>query len=87
MRKLFPKEDSFFPQTLALPGDLGVLKAHLRAKKRAVFICKPKNSAMGKGIFLTRRPLRVLKESVYFNSVPGFSTFYIIKFKNQLLEF
>jgi len=63
MRKLFPKEYSFFPQTWALPGDLGVLKAHLRAKKRAVFICKPKNSAMGKGIFLTRRPLRVLKES------------------------
>lgn len=63
LQKLFPKDYSIFPATWVLPADQGDLLAFMRGKKRAAFICKPQSGCQGRGIFLTRRPQKMLKST------------------------
>lgn len=53
MRKQYPKEYSFFPDTWILPTDLSDFKQQFSGKSKT-FIIKPDNSCQGKGIFLVR---------------------------------
>lgn len=54
MRKQFPQEYKFFPDTWILPTDLSDFKQQFAASKRPTFIVKPDNGCQGKGIFLVR---------------------------------
>jgi len=54
MRKQFPKEYKFFPDTWILPTDLSDFKQQFSNSKRQTFIIKPDNGCQGKGIFLVR---------------------------------
>lgn len=54
MRKQFPKEYKFFPDTWILPTDLTDFKSQFSAQKNKTFIIKPDNGCQGKGIFLVR---------------------------------
>eukprot|EP00403_Amphidinium_massartii_P016318 CAMPEP_0178415868 /NCGR_PEP_ID=MMETSP0689_2-20121128/23771_1 /TAXON_ID=160604 /ORGANISM="Amphidinium massartii, Strain CS-259" /LENGTH=937 /DNA_ID=CAMNT_0020037197 /DNA_START=38 /DNA_END=2847 /DNA_ORIENTATION=+ len=54
MRKQFPKEYRFFPDTWILPTDLSDFKMQFSAGKGKTFIIKPDNGCQGKGIFLIR---------------------------------
>ena len=58
MLKHYPKEYAFFPRTWVLPADQGDLLTYMRTKKRAAFICKPHQGCQGKGIYITRKPLK-----------------------------
>lgn len=66
MKKEFPSDYSFFPQTFILPRDFIQFKKefvklrsdqphHVTKKKSKTFIVKPDGGAQGRGIFLTRR--------------------------------
>mmetsp|Transcript_108864 Transcript_108864/g.306790 ORF Transcript_108864/g.306790 Transcript_108864/m.306790 type:complete len:1084 (-) Transcript_108864:61-3312(-) len=54
MRKQFPKEYRFFPDTWILPTDLSDFKQQFSPAKNKTFIIKPDNGCQGKGIFLVR---------------------------------
>jgi len=54
MRKQFPKEYKFFPDTWILPTDLNDFKLQFTSAKNKTFIMKPDNGCQGKGIFLIR---------------------------------
>ena len=54
MRKNFPKEFKFFPETWILPTDMSDFKAQFTGKRNKTFIIKPDNGCQGRGIFLTR---------------------------------
>lgn len=54
MRKQFPKEYKFFPDTWILPTDLSDFKQQFPSGKSKTFIIKPDNGCQGKGIFLIR---------------------------------
>mmetsp|Transcript_92094 Transcript_92094/g.204438 ORF Transcript_92094/g.204438 Transcript_92094/m.204438 type:complete len:907 (-) Transcript_92094:236-2956(-) len=54
MRKQFPKEYKFFPDTWILPTDLSDFKQQFTSAKNRTFIVKPDNGCQGKGIFLIR---------------------------------
>jgi len=54
MRKQFPKEYKFFPDTWILPTDLSDFKQQFSASKNKTFIIKPDNGCQGKGIYLIR---------------------------------
>lgn len=54
MRKQFPTEYKFFPDTWILPTDLSDFKLQFSAAKNKTFIIKPDNGCQGKGIFLIR---------------------------------
>lgn len=54
MRKQFPKEYRFFPDTWILPTDLSDFKLQFQSGKGKTFIIKPDNGCQGKGIFLIR---------------------------------
>ncbi|CAE7192171.1 Ttll6a [Symbiodinium pilosum] len=54
MRKQFPKEYRFFPDTWILPTDMSDFKQQFAAAKKQTFIIKPDNGCQGKGIFLIR---------------------------------
>lgn len=54
MRKQYPKEYKFFPDTWILPTDLSDFKQQFSGSKRQTFIVKPDNGCQGKGIFLIR---------------------------------
>eukprot|EP00429_Kryptoperidinium_foliaceum_P011966 CAMPEP_0176028024 /NCGR_PEP_ID=MMETSP0120_2-20121206/13750_1 /TAXON_ID=160619 /ORGANISM="Kryptoperidinium foliaceum, Strain CCMP 1326" /LENGTH=634 /DNA_ID=CAMNT_0017361233 /DNA_START=57 /DNA_END=1957 /DNA_ORIENTATION=- len=54
MRKQFPKEYKFFPDTWILPTDLSDFKQQFATSKNKTFIVKPDNGCQGKGIFLVR---------------------------------
>eukprot|EP00930_Biecheleria_cincta_P002379 TRINITY_DN103389_c0_g1_i1.p1 TRINITY_DN103389_c0_g1~~TRINITY_DN103389_c0_g1_i1.p1 ORF type:complete len:1015 (+),score=210.40 TRINITY_DN103389_c0_g1_i1:170-3214(+) len=54
MRKQYPKEYKFFPDTWILPTDLSDFKQQFSNSKRQTFIVKPDNGCQGKGIFLIR---------------------------------
>lgn len=54
MRKQFPKEYKFFPDTWILPTDLSDFKLQFATAKKQTFIVKPDNGCQGKGIFLVR---------------------------------
>lgn len=54
MRKQFPKEYKFFPDTWILPTDLSDFKMQFTTGKKPTFIIKPDNGCQGKGIFLVR---------------------------------
>ena len=54
MRKLFPKEYKFFPQTWILPLDLYDFKLQFNKNRNKTYIIKPEALSQGKGIFLTR---------------------------------
>ena len=54
MKKHFPEEYRFFPDTWILPTDLADFKQQFTSKKNRTFIVKPDNQCQGRGIFLTR---------------------------------
>lgn len=54
MRKQFPKEYKFFPDTWILPTDLSDFKSQFTGAKNKTFIVKPDNGCQGKGIYLVR---------------------------------
>jgi len=54
MRKQFPTEYKFFPDTWILPTDLSDFKMQFTSAKNRTFIIKPDNGCQGKGIFLVR---------------------------------
>jgi tubulin polyglutamylase TTLL6/13 len=54
MRRLFPKEYSFFPSTWLLPFEWSEFCSQFNQKKCKTFIVKPEALSQGKGIFLTR---------------------------------
>lgn len=54
MRKQFPQEYKFFPDTWILPTDLSDFKLQFTPAKNKTFIIKPDNGCQGKGIFLVR---------------------------------
>ena len=54
MRKLFPKEYKFCPQTWILPLDLYDFKIQFNKNRNKTYIIKPEALSQGKGIFLTR---------------------------------
>ena len=58
MKKKFPKEYNFYPQTFSLPKDFALLHRHFASdsgrKSKHTWIIKPDGGAKGKGIFLTR---------------------------------
>ena len=55
LRKVFPKEFSFFPKTWLIPAEYSDLVLQFNSKKKKVFIVKPEASCQGRGIFLTKR--------------------------------
>jgi len=54
MKKAFPENYKFFPQTFLLPSEYNDFKAQFSKKKNKTFIVKPEASCQGRGIFLTR---------------------------------
>ncbi|CAD8088042.1 unnamed protein product [Paramecium sonneborni] len=54
MRKQFPNDFKFFPQTWLLPAEYGDFKNQFVKGKVRTFIVKPEASCQGRGIFLTR---------------------------------
>eukprot|EP00448_Togula_jolla_P014167 CAMPEP_0170584158 /NCGR_PEP_ID=MMETSP0224-20130122/8539_1 /TAXON_ID=285029 /ORGANISM="Togula jolla, Strain CCCM 725" /LENGTH=864 /DNA_ID=CAMNT_0010907573 /DNA_START=103 /DNA_END=2693 /DNA_ORIENTATION=- len=54
MRKQFPKEYRFFPDTWILPTDLSDFRLQFNGARNKTFIVKPDNGCQGKGIFLIR---------------------------------
>ncbi|CAD8074759.1 unnamed protein product [Paramecium primaurelia] len=54
MRKQFPNDYKFFPQTWLLPAEYGDFKNQFVKGKVRTFIVKPEASCQGRGIFLTR---------------------------------
>jgi len=54
MKKAFPENYKFFPQTFLLPSEYGEFKMQFNDKKKKTFIAKPEASCQGRGIFLTR---------------------------------
>jgi tubulin polyglutamylase TTLL6/13 len=56
LRKLFPQEYDFYPQTWVLPAEHGDLKTYSLRNPRTTYIVKPEASCQGRGIFLTRTP-------------------------------
>ena len=58
MRKKFPGEYNFYPQTFALPKDFTSFRSHFTSdsgrRSKHTWIIKPDGGAKGKGIFLTR---------------------------------
>jgi len=58
MRKCYPQEYDFFPQTFLLPVELNEFKNHMR-NRREIFIVKPEALCQGKGIYLVKDPSEV----------------------------
>jgi len=56
LRKMFPQDYDFYPQTWVLPAEHGDLKTFSLRNPRTTFIVKPEASCQGRGIFLTRTP-------------------------------
>ncbi|CAD7946814.1 unnamed protein product [Amoebophrya sp. A25] len=55
MKKYYPKEYKFFPDTWILPTDMSDFKAQFQNQsKNKTYIIKPDNGCQGRGIFLTR---------------------------------
>lgn len=59
MRKQFPTEYRFFPDTWILPTDLSDFKLQFTPAKNKTFIIKPDNGCQGKGIFLIREAEKI----------------------------
>lgn len=56
MRKAFPDDYKFFPQTWLLPSESADFKSQVSKKGRKTYIIKPAASCQGRGIYLTRSP-------------------------------
>lgn len=56
MKKMFPDDYKFFPQTFLLPSEYPDFRSQFNNKKKnnKTFIVKPEASCQGRGIFLTR---------------------------------
>jgi tubulin polyglutamylase TTLL6/13 len=54
MKKAFPKNYKFFPQTYLLPAEYSEFKHQFSSGGPKVFIVKPEASCQGRGIFLTK---------------------------------
>jgi len=54
MKKAFPKNYKFFPQTYLLPAEYSEFKNQFSSGGPKVFIVKPEASCQGRGIFLTK---------------------------------
>ncbi|KAL7668204.1 hypothetical protein ACOME3_008916 [Neoechinorhynchus agilis] len=61
LAKLFPTEYDFFPKTWRSSLDIRSLNDHLSKFKGQTYIVKPVDSCQGKGIVVTRTPLRFLE--------------------------
>ncbi|XP_033634815.1 tubulin polyglutamylase ttll6-like isoform X1 [Asterias rubens] len=61
MLKLFPKEYAIFPRTWVLPADYGDFQAFCRTKKNKTYITKPESGCQGKGIAITKNPMKDIK--------------------------
>lgn len=57
IRKLFPTEYDFYPETWWLPHDFTKVKLKAASDRSQIFICKPDSSSQGRGIFLAKHPL------------------------------
>lgn len=56
LRKIYPKEFSFFPKTWLIPAEYSELIMQFNGKKqKKIFIVKPEASCQGRGIFLTKK--------------------------------
>ena len=53
MRKMFPQEYSFFPESWTLPEDIEAFKREAETRKGATWILKPANLSQGRGIVIT----------------------------------
>eukprot|EP00826_Nyctotherus_ovalis_P008511 TRINITY_DN12208_c0_g1_i24.p1 TRINITY_DN12208_c0_g1~~TRINITY_DN12208_c0_g1_i24.p1 ORF type:complete len:607 (-),score=118.33 TRINITY_DN12208_c0_g1_i24:117-1937(-) len=54
MKKVYPKEYSFFPTTWILPLEWSSFKKQFEGGKTKTYIVKPEGMSQGRGIFLTR---------------------------------
>jgi tubulin polyglutamylase TTLL6/13 len=75
MKKRFPEEYRFFPDTWILPTDMADFKAQFNGKKNKTFIVKPSDGYQGRGIFLTRD-----FESIPMDSAPSAPTMVVQRY-------
>ena len=54
LKKVFPEEYEFYPQTWVLPAEFSDLKTYSLKNLKSTYIVKPDASCQGRGIFLTR---------------------------------
>jgi tubulin polyglutamylase TTLL6/13 len=54
MKKVFPDDYNFYPQTWTLPAEYNDLRQYLENEANLVVIAKPEASCQGKGIFLAK---------------------------------
>ena len=54
MRKAFPEQYAFYPNTWVLPAEFADLKTYSLKAPKSTYIVKPDASSQGRGIFLTR---------------------------------
>jgi len=59
MRKIFPEDYAFFPQTFVLPVEFGDFRKAFYQKRNNIYIIKPEASSQGKGIFLIKDPSEI----------------------------
>jgi len=60
MRKLFPEEYDFFPQTFVLPSEFSDFRKAFYAKSNNIYIIKPTSMSQGKGIYLIKEPSEIV---------------------------
>ncbi|CAF3548920.1 unnamed protein product [Rotaria sordida] len=66
MVKMFPKEYAFYPKAWCLPADYSDFAKYCSDKKYKTFISKPDVGCQGRGIFLTKNPLKDIKPNDNF---------------------
>jgi tubulin polyglutamylase TTLL6/13 len=54
LRKVFPEDYDFYPQTWVLPSEFADLKTYSLKQGKSTYIVKPDASSQGRGIFLTK---------------------------------
>jgi tubulin polyglutamylase TTLL6/13 len=59
MRKIFPEDYDFFPQTFILPVEFTDFRKAFHEKRSRVWIVKPEASSQGRGIFLVKDPSEI----------------------------
>jgi tubulin polyglutamylase TTLL6/13 len=60
MRKLFPDEYDFFPQTFVLPSEFAEFRKAFYSKSNNIYIIKPDGMSQGKGIYLIKEPSEIV---------------------------
>jgi tubulin polyglutamylase TTLL6/13 len=59
MRKIYPEDYDFFPQTYILPSEFNEFRKAFGEKRNNVYIVKPEAMCQGKGIFLVKDPAEI----------------------------